>query len=363
MQTACRKLMLATRTDVRTCRGGQHQAACPRICNPPATAVWLLGSQDSILLLTLQSVRESCLLQSPSSLPSRHHWQRFWLIAGLALFALGLGSVYDQELTISLRGLGGPAFADFMGRSLFEGSAFGFGDIGTLSQVAVVALYLWGASQRWLKLRPELGFLGFSALFVGLLVQSLKVLLARPRPGGEFQPFWQISSTAPERLFGTGSFPSGHTAQIALLLGFVYVWRRASPAWRRGLSALILLAAATMGLSRIVSFKHWLTDTMGSVFLCWLALHWTYYVGLKIPEQGWYLQRSGTLPATWPRVWELELVAWSGLVMIGAAMAAAMWRGGYGWGGLLPAVAVVVGALMFTKRRRHVLAALGVGET
>jgi membrane-associated phospholipid phosphatase len=293
----------------------------------------------------------------------RHGAQRgLWAILGLAAVCLGLGAAFDQELTLALRGWGGTEFATFMGRSLFEGDAPGAGDFGTIGQLAAIGVYLWAASTRgdgrW-ALRPAVGFVAFSGLSVGVVVQAVKVALARQRPGGSFTPFWELSGTAPEKLFGTGSFPSGHTAQIALLLAFVYAWQGGAPAARRAAAAFVLVLAGIMGLSRIVSFKHWLTDTIGSVFLCWLALHWSYYVLLRVPEQRVYLERWGRLPSAWPRLWELELFGWTLLASVSVASAAALWRGGHGLAASLPAVLAPLAAWLLAKRRRLYLDALG----
>ena len=280
----------------------------------------------------------------------------------VAVVALAMASTVDQQISISWRGFGGPHFADFMGRSLFEGAAFGFGDIGTLSHLTAFIVYLGVAARRdrLLKMRPELGYLAFAAAVGGLCIQGIKVLMARPRPGGDFLPFWQLSQTAPDRLFGSGSFPSGHTAQIALLLGFVYTWQRTTLRRRYGAACAVFLAAAGMGFSRVVSFKHWLTDTVASIFLCWLLLHVSYYRVLRIPEQRWYLEQTGSLPRSWPRFWELELVFWATLAITGAAASAAIWRGGYKWAWILSGVMMAVGVTVFVRRRKQLLAQLGV---
>jgi membrane-associated phospholipid phosphatase len=304
------------------------------------------------------------LFSTPTPGEPRHDAQRgLWAILALAAVCLGLGAAFDQELTLALRGWGGTGFATFMGQSLFEGDAPGAGDVGTIAQLAALGVYLWAALARgdgsW-ALRPDVGFVAFSGLSVGVVVQAVKVALARQRPGGSFTPFWELSGTAPEKLFGTGSFPSGHTAQIALLLAFVYAWPGVAPAARRAAAALVLVLAGIMGLSRIVSFKHWLTDTIGSVFLCWLALHWSYYYLLRVPEQRVYLERWGRLPSRWPRLWELELFGWTLLAAVSVASVAALWRGGYGLAAGLPAVLAPLAALMLARRRRRYLDALGV---
>jgi hypothetical protein len=84
------------------------------------------------------------------------------------------------------------------------------------------------------------------------------------------------------------------TAQIALMLAFVYAWPGVAPAARRAAAALVLVLAGIMGLSQTVSFKHWLTDTIGSVFLCWLALHWSYYY---LPWLGLSFEFDGMMSA------------------------------------------------------------------
>jgi hypothetical protein len=113
---------------------------------------------------------------TPSGLPRRAAQRGLWAILGLAAVCLGLGAVFDQELTLALRGWGGTQFATFMGRSLFEGDAPGAGDFGTIAQLAAIGVYLWAASTRgdgrW-ALRPAVGFVAFSGLSVGVVVQAV----------------------------------------------------------------------------------------------------------------------------------------------------------------------------------------------
>lgn len=285
------------------------------------------------------------------------------VIVSLALISMSIAAAFDYEGTVALRGLGGAEFLEFMERSVFEGDSFGAGDIGTLTQILAFVAYLIAAclnDGRRYRLRSSLGFLAFVGCSSGLLVQGLKVFLARPRPGGEFAPFWQVSTIAPERLFGSGSFPSGHTAQIALLLSLVYIWQGASPWIRRLAALLVFVLAGVMGFSRIAGFKHWLTDTLGSVFLCWLLIHISYYYVLRIPEQLAYCQRWGILPKSWPRLWEIALLFWLSLATLATASSAALWRGQrVAWAAVV-IVGLPIGILQFLRLRRRWLTALGV---
>lgn len=283
-------------------------------------------------------------------------------ILGVALITMPIAAAFDYDGTLALRGLGGTAFLEFMERSVFEGDALGAGDIGTIVQILAFATYLTLACRskaRYHQLRPTLGFLAFVGAGVGIVVQGIKVFLARPRPGGAFAPFWQISAIAPDRLFGSGSFPSGHTAQIALLLSLVYIWHGASAPLRRLAALVVFIFAGIMGFSRVAGFKHWLTDTFGAIFLCWLLIHCSYFFVLKIPEQRTYWRRWGQLPANWPRLWEIVLLFWLALAAVSTAAAAALWRGHLLAWAALAALGLPFGLWQFWRLRRRWLMALG----
>ncbi|MBT2422471.1 phosphatase PAP2 family protein [Streptomyces sp. ISL-22] len=118
---------------------------------------------------------------------------------------------------------------------------------GPLGVVVPVGLLVFlGVRRRW----PSLLFL-LTAYVAGnlLVVQALKLWVDRPRPA---QPLVRVDH---------GSFPSGHTAGMALLVVVVGALLVPAPWRRRWWAAGIALTGAMMW-SRTWLHAHWLTDTL-----------------------------------------------------------------------------------------------------
>ncbi len=179
--------------------------------------------------------------------------QRRWgLISGLTALALGtlLGVV------IALRGNAALGVdAEWMEEiiehrsTLWEVPSYvmnflGGGWFSWVLATAVTILLLF-LNHRWTALYFAVASLGSS-----LLVQLLKLLLARARPE---QIMVSIDS---------GSFPSGHVANAATLAALVaiIVWRWWAVA--AGAAYVILMA-----LSRTYLGAHWLSDTVGGLLI------------------------------------------------------------------------------------------------
>ncbi len=103
-----------------------------------------------------------------------------------------------------------------------------------------------------------------SALLATLCVQTLKSVLALPRPAAVLDP-GLLRIIGPE--IHTRSFPSGHTATAFVLAGIIVLALRPSSAWRWGLLSL----AAAVGLSRIAVGAHWPLDVLAGAALGWAA--------------------------------------------------------------------------------------------
>lgn len=110
----------------------------------------------------------------------------------------------------------------------------------------------------WRRCRP-LAFAYPVTLLLGVVVSNtLKHLTARPRPP---QPATEVA---------LASFPSGHTLQATLLLGFLplVVVLLANRRWMVDAAALgAVVGIAAVGYSRVYLGAHWPTDVVGSVLL------------------------------------------------------------------------------------------------
>jgi len=135
--------------------------------------------------------------------------------------------------------------------------------------LGLAAVWHWGSSewQRWaLSL--------FSAILVtGLIVMVLKFAIRRRRPAGDWGSLYR--KTDPH------SFPSGHAARAALLLG-LGLWM--GPAW---FQLAMLIYSPMMALARISMGVHYISDVVAG-----------YALGLALAaSSGWWLSSIGWPPA------------------------------------------------------------------
>jgi undecaprenyl-diphosphatase len=170
--------------------------------------------------------------------------------AGLWLLILASPAL-DQPLTQTARSWGqdGPGW--------YWGLAAYWAGLGGL-QMAALALWALAAwfLRQWVWLACALG--GFAAVVVsGILSQVIKHLMGRPRPRLGLSPLELIGPTLNSDFT---SFPSGHAAtSFALAAVLAYFYPRG--AW------LIFLAAAWVGVGRIASGSHFLSDVLGGAVL------------------------------------------------------------------------------------------------
>jgi undecaprenyl-diphosphatase len=173
------------------------------------------------------------------------------LVLAFFLLALSLrrapGTDIDLTITLAVQQVQIPTFAGLM--------------------VAVTALGFW--PWDWLMLGAAVAsfwLAGFhrAALFMlatpapGLLTRTIKLLVARPRPGED------VVSVSNALL--DFSFPSGHVVGFVSFFGFllflVYVLFKRST-WRTAALWLLGLPIALVGVSRIYLGHHWASDILG----------------------------------------------------------------------------------------------------
>ena len=119
--------------------------------------------------------------------------------------------------------------------------------------------------------RPELRVkLVILFAFLTLLEVGGKMLINQPEPPDELVRYIFRFGTPTGRISTPFSYPSGHAARtsfLAVLAVALIVQRRARPAPRRILTALVIAAAAGMLVSRVYIGDHWLSDVLGGALL------------------------------------------------------------------------------------------------
>lgn len=252
----------------------------------------------------------------------KRHKGLFIIILLAAALMAGVAAV-DRQWTIGLHEHKWPVLERWMNRSVFEGDAIGLNDPVIFFLMGVIMMYYlgWrsGKMTRMAALRPQCGFVLTSALIGAVyLVHSLKWIVGRARPAEVLHGGWPYThwfSFGPhfvtEGIF-SGSFPSGHTAQIFILMTITYALA-ADPFSFRTVRifgwfwALVSLALASgMAAARCMSLSHWLSDCLGSILFGWMIMHLLYFDILRVPDQRRYVQIHGNLPEL-PPVWEIML--------------------------------------------------------
>jgi len=246
------------------------------------------------------------------------------ILFGLAWF-LGMFLLIpvDYEWTVLIRQHRIAWFDRWMAQSLFEGEPLGGGDPVIFLLIFVVIAYkiAWkkGASSRFLAWRPHLGFFLVSMLTISvMMVHGLKWVVGRARPSYVLKgllPYSDWLEFGPHFITdGTyrGSLPSGHTAQVFILMTLAYVLLLAPTkfkyqrfiGWVWGGASLVY--TILMGLSRCMHLSHWVSDVLFSVGMSWILMHLIYYRLLRVPQQDVYFERYGQFPAL-PGAWEIQL--------------------------------------------------------
>jgi membrane-associated phospholipid phosphatase len=238
---------------------------------------------------------------------------------------------YDYQCTLYFSSHKAERFADFMNRSIFEGAALpGAGDLVypllLLALIFYVLAWVWKNDPHLPKsrfriflasFRPLSGFILMSAFSCALLfVHTTKQIVGRARPDSVFSggmPFSEWYQTGPHFFTQgsfSGSFPSGHTATASIFIIFAYVLLaslQGRKRWAWGIVlALSLLFTAAMGIARMMSASHWLTDTLFTLFSEWALIHTIFFWVLDIPRQQGYFQQYKT-PQPHRKMFELQL--------------------------------------------------------
>lgn len=265
----------------------------------------------------------------------RHLNKHKGLLLIIVLAAVSMAGIVavDEQWTTSLQAHKWPLLEQWMNSSIFDGKALGANDPVVFYLLGVILMYYTGWRFSNLKqitpLRPQCGFVLTSAVTGAVcLVHSLKWVVGRARPGEVFLEGWPYSHWF---AFGPhfvtegvyhGSFPSGHTAQVFILMSIAYAlagdpfngrWIRAA-GWIWG--AFCVGLSLAMAAARCMSQSHWIADSLGSILFGWALMHLLYFHILKVPDQQHYIRTRGRLPAL-PPVWEIVLCAYICIGMLG----------------------------------------------
>jgi membrane-associated PAP2 superfamily phosphatase len=239
---------------------------------------------------------------------------------------LALASIFDYSATLYLRENDWRAWSSLMDRSWFEGESFGGGDVPVIVFMAVIfawALSFLRFSPKSLKrLRRYFSYIIVHGLLTAVVIHLLKGVMARPRPSdvfsGEiaFRSWFDLQS--PElHGWGRGSFPSGHTANIASLVSLTYVIAHglsAASRWVHLARIIVFCLIATMGLSRVMHGAHWLTDTIAAAAITWWLADAVFHRLLCLPMQRFPTEIHR------PCLWEFRLFV---MVLVGCLNLAA----------------------------------------
>lgn len=295
------------------------------------------------------------------------------LILTLSVLLLTIAGVYDPQVTLWLIEHNIEWFSEFQGQTLFEGDWPGASDFAIIYIVTGFVLYFtaWRHPQRqrlW-PWRAHLGFIVTSGLVTGLgIVHSLKWVLGRARPhlvlrkGMDYSEFYEFGPHFVGDGVFFGSFPSGHTAAVFMLMTLAYILI-ADPLFERkhrllgwAVAAFTLASSSLMILGRAMSAHHWLGDNLATIALGWPLMHWLYFHLLKIPQQRLYFARHGRpLPA--PSGWEFVLcwyAFWVTLAVMGCFFALhAVLLGRHQWMLVFVPVGIPLAMSAFRRGKRY----------
>jgi membrane-associated phospholipid phosphatase len=287
----------------------------------------------------------------------------------------------DYRWTLSLSAHRWPWLVDRMGRTVFEGQAFGGVDPVVLLLVAVAAAY-WLAwkreRRRWLLWRPWGGFV-LSAALIGavFLVHGVKWTMGRARPdlvvhhGLAFSEWYAFGPHFITDGVFRGSFPSGHTAEAFVTITLAYLIAGASERGRsrRLIGAIVGLLtigyAVAVGVGRCMALSHWVSDVVGAVAMVFITVHLLYVHVLRVPDQQRFIRDNGGYPPV-PVVWELRMCWHLGYLVLGIAGVVIGFRGWLAYsmaslGTLVLPGAALIGAAVFFLHRLYGTVCRGFG--
>jgi undecaprenyl-diphosphatase len=209
----------------------------------------------------------------------------YFVVAAIALAALSL-----------MVHTGGPLPIDLAAAHAVQSVQAGWYDIimrivgepGYPPQVYVVVVWivfvLWLTGLRWEAVAEV-----FATVGIGVVGLVIKMIVNRPRPTPDLIHVIQTLDN------GKLSFPAGHVESIVAIIGFLWFlsFTLSRNMWVRTISLFIFgEMIALIGISRVYTGEHWLTDTIGGYLLgsLWLILTvWLYQWGkprFLVPKSG-----------------------------------------------------------------------------
>ncbi len=140
--------------------------------------------------------------------------------------------------------------------------------------VAWIVLVLWLTGLRWEAVSEV-----FATVGIGVVGLVIKILVNRPRPTPDLIHVIQSLDN------GKMSFPAGHVESFVAIIGFLWFlsFTLSRNPWVRTISLFIFgEMIALIGISRVYTGEHWMTDAIGGYLLgsLWLILTvWLYQWG------------------------------------------------------------------------------------
>lgn len=168
----------------------------------------------------------------------------------------------DVAVSLWLQSINFPGFYPLMLGVSYVHSLF---PATTMVALGSAGLWFWGK-------KLEVIFIVSLTSLANLLVSLFKLVVSRPRPGGEIQVLAESTGF---------SFPSGHIVYATVFYGFLFylapklIRQPAIVGIVRVVLVLLILLTAT---SRIYLGAHWLSDVLGSFWLSGLLLSITIYL-------------------------------------------------------------------------------------
>ncbi len=322
---------------------------------------------------------------------SQYAYLFFFIILILGILSLWIVVDMDYPLTLWLYQNRNNALKDFMANSIFELEPIGGGDFAVFLLIGIAICYLLSQVvdiqdenwiqrlqlpisfvlarprlHKWLKdTRPTLGYLVLCGLCCALyLVHTTKWIFGRTRPGHvwddklPYSEWYEWGDFFMLKGYFHGSFPSGHTATAFMFMALAYPVLLNSSKHRFvgiAVGVFAFFLATLMSISRSMSKDHWISDSVFSIFACWLVIHALYFWGVKMVEKNRYFLRHKTAYPL-PLFWEIKIGWWVFVACIGLLLTTVGLRApflGFSWAWLaLAAMGLVLLGLGIVKTRK-----------
>ena len=201
---------------------------------------------------------------------SKSRWLIVWIYFVVAILALA-------ALSLMVRGAG-PLPIDLAASHLIQSIHVGGFDVLMLAvsepgyppQVNVLVVWIF-LVLFFTRLKWELVMEVFSTVGIGVVGLAIKMFVDRPRATADLVNVMRVLDG------GKQSFPAGHVQVYVAIFGFLcYIsWLRCKNLWVKVISLVFFGAMiALIGVSRVYTGEHWLTDAIGGYLLgsIWLIL-------------------------------------------------------------------------------------------